>query len=283
MESKIVKTINQYFHDEEAIIFSERHKDRINCESLFYHRFFTDFFYENKKRIKILDVGTGTGLVAKAMPEADFLFVCTDISQNMLDVTRKTLKNKKGTFEYLSCDAEKLPFAPESFNVITCNAAMHHMPSIKNFTLELNRVLVPGGMAILGFEANQKFWSTKVISLLHRILSRIGIRDKGDGIGYNTICEEVNRRLLKEGVIKKPMMVHEILSYVDVHSPNAGEKIDYAKGFDVTKLLNESFINYSAEAVYHYEGISGILKILIKTFYPKAAPQFSLVLKKKIL
>ena len=283
MNDALIKKINQYFHDEEAIIFSERHKNRISCESLFYSNFFADFFHKSKKRIKILDIGTGTGLVAKAMPEADFLFVCTDISQNMLDVTRKTLKNEKGTFEYVSCDAEKLPFASELFDVVTCNAAMHHMPSTKNFTSEFNRVLVPGGTAILGFEANQKFWSTKVISLAHRILSKIGMKDKEGDIGYNAICEKVNTRLLKEGVIKKPMMVHEILSNVDVHSPNAGEKIDYSKGFDVTKLLNELFINYSAKVVYHYEGISGILKVLIKTFYPKAAPQFSLVLKKKIL
>ena len=48
-------------------------------------------------------------------------------------------------------------------------------------------------------------------------------------------------------------------------------------------ILNELFINYDAEVIYHYEGISGIVKTLIKIFYPKAAPQFSLVLKKKIL
>ena len=283
MRDLFIKKLNQYFHDEEARVFSERHKNRISSESLFYHNFFINFFQNSKKHIKILDIGTGTGLVAKAMPEVDFLFVCTDISRNMLDVTRKTLKNKKGTFEYASCDAEKLPFVSESFDVITCNAAMHHMPSIKDFTSELDRVLIPGGTAILGFEANQKFWSTKVISLLHRILSRIGIKDKGEGIGSSVICEKVNRRLLKEGVIKKPMMVHEILGHVDIHSPNAGEKIDYTKGFDVTKLLNELFINYDAEVIYHYEGISGIVKTLIKIFYPKAAPQFSLVLKKKIL
>src|SRR5260370_24554018 len=46
-------------------------------------------------------------------------------------------------------DAEKLPFASESFDRVTCRIAPHHFPNISQFVQEVARVLKPGGICLL--------------------------------------------------------------------------------------------------------------------------------------
>jgi len=281
METEIIKKINECFHDEEAQSFHKRHEERIGEESEFYKKLFKTFSRENKESIKVLDIASGTGLVAAALPESGFRVVCADISDEMLKVAKEKLKAIKG-IDYIKCDAEKLPFENETFDMITCNAAMHHFPSVEKFTEEVKRVLSLAGTLVISFESNRRFWTTKPISLIYRLLTKINISAKKDTIGYDRICERVNKNLMKEGIVDRPLSKSELLRYVDIHSPNAGEKIDYSKGFDIDYLTNDIFKGYENKVVYHYDGMPELVKVLIKLFFPKAAPRFSIISRKKV-
>ena len=282
MEDKLIKKINQYFHDEEAVLYQGRHKVRIKNESLFYKDLFKEIFEKRKKSMKILDIGTGTGLVASALSGHGHYFLCTDISYNMLDRARKNLRMRSGTlFEFTLCDAEALPFKPAVFDLITCNAAMHHFPSIDKFALELDRVLASNGMLVISFEVNRKFWTNKVLNRLYRVAARVKGLFEQNNSGYNTICRNVNERLVKENVVKKPLSNIEMLKSVDIHSPNAGEMIDYSKGFDIDDLINKVFKHYRAKVLYHYDTEIKPFDIFNKLFFSQFAPEFSLILEKK--
>ena len=46
-------------------------------------------------------------------------------------------------------DAEALPFADASFDLVTCRIAPHHFPDVPTFVAEAWRVLMPGGTLAL--------------------------------------------------------------------------------------------------------------------------------------
>ncbi|MEW8977321.1 MAG: class I SAM-dependent methyltransferase [Symbiobacterium sp.] len=46
-------------------------------------------------------------------------------------------------------DAEALPFADGSFDVVTCRIAAHHFPAVDRFCREAARVLRPGGRLVV--------------------------------------------------------------------------------------------------------------------------------------
>lgn len=282
MEHSIIKKINQYFHDEEARYFSDRHQVRIRKESRLYQDFFYKLSKSVDKNIRVLDIGTGTGLVAYSFPLNIGNFVCTDLSYNMLFSTRTALESRRSNcFKYVICDVEDLSFSSAIFDIVTCNAAMHHFPDIDRAAEEMRRILRTGGILIIGFESNRKFWTNRIVSLLYRVISRMKKMPQNTAFSYDVICKRVNERLLQEGIIRSPLSSAEILKSVDIHSPNAGDKIDYSKGFDIDDLIKYTFKGFSVKVIYHYDGVSRFFSIYNRLFFPKSAPKFSLVLRKR--
>lgn len=98
---------------------------------------------------RALDIATGAGHTAGALSEAGVEnVVATDAAPEMVATARQE-------FPYLAgvvCDAERLPFASDSFDAVTCRIAAHHFPRPAAFVEEVARVLEPGGT--LAFEDN---------------------------------------------------------------------------------------------------------------------------------
>lgn len=280
MENELIKKVNRYFHDEESDVFSARHKSRINEESRFYVKFFKEFL-TNGKSSQILDIGTGTGLVAKSFLNNNSNFICTDISLNMLRGTKNELRAKsKPITSFIVCDSENLPFKAEAFDIITCNAAMHHFPDINKFAEGLYRVTAKNGALVVGFESNRKFWKNYFLSFIYRAFLKFFKKSGAADAGYSEICRKVNKRLLEDNIISKPLSDIELLEMVDLHSPNSGSKIDYSKGFDVDELKSGPFGDFKVEVMYHYDTRFRTFNFFNRLFFPKSAPKFTMILKK---
>ncbi len=60
----------------------------------------------------------------------------------------------------LAADSERLPFAPASFDLVTCANSFHHYPDQLGVVTQMRRVLRPGGAVILldGFRDNAIGW-----------------------------------------------------------------------------------------------------------------------------
>jgi SAM-dependent methyltransferase len=98
---------------------------------------------------RVLDVGTGTGLVAFAIaarfPEADIVGV--DLSEDMVaEARRKTSPELVGRIRFDQADAARLPFADESFDLVA-------LGNMIPFFDELARVLAPGGTLLVAFSS----------------------------------------------------------------------------------------------------------------------------------
>lgn len=94
----------------------------------------------------VLDVATGTGLVLRALHDRDRALRLTgiDLSGGMLEVARAELPDAR----LVEGDATVLPFADDSFDLVTCAAGLHLFPDADAAVAEWVRVLRAGGRAV---------------------------------------------------------------------------------------------------------------------------------------
>jgi ubiquinone/menaquinone biosynthesis C-methylase UbiE len=72
--------------------------------------------------------------------------VASDITRQMLEQTRTLAAARSlANLTIVQADAEILPFADASFDLVTCRIAPHHFPDIPRFAFQVRRVLKAGG------------------------------------------------------------------------------------------------------------------------------------------
>lgn len=94
-----------------------------------------------------LDVATAAGHTAFVFAPHVAHVVASDLTPEMLPVAAKVAQEKGITnVSFKEADAEALPFADASFDLVTCRIAPHHFPTVQRFIQEAARVLRPGGI-----------------------------------------------------------------------------------------------------------------------------------------
>ena len=96
----------------------------------------------------VLDIGCGTGALLRMIREKrkDALLFGIDLSEQMTQVALPRLGENA---DLRVSDSEKLPFASESFDLVTCTFSFHRYPNPGNVLLEMRRVLAPSGRLLL--------------------------------------------------------------------------------------------------------------------------------------
>jgi ubiquinone/menaquinone biosynthesis C-methylase UbiE len=112
--------------------------------------------------LTILDVGCGTGVFASrlrvALPQVAVYAV--DLVSEMLRKGQPRWRQNRGHVLPLQGDSERLPFAPGTFDIVTCANSFHHYPHQDRAIAEMRRVLRPGGrlMIIDGYRDSLWGW-----------------------------------------------------------------------------------------------------------------------------
>lgn len=92
----------------------------------------------------VLDVATGGGHTALAFAPYVAHVIATDLVPDMLDAARRFLRTQTGArISFALADAEDLPFATGTFDLVTCRIAPHHFRDVARFVREGARVLRP--------------------------------------------------------------------------------------------------------------------------------------------
>lgn len=100
-------------------------------------------FIENKK---ILDIACGTGYGLSILkPKAKFIIGV----DNNFETTIKAKRQNTNDIQFLCGNGPALPFANESFEVITSFETLEHLHEREEFLSELKRILVQNGLLIL--------------------------------------------------------------------------------------------------------------------------------------
>jgi ubiquinone/menaquinone biosynthesis C-methylase UbiE len=94
---------------------------------------------------RVLEVGCGPALMWKvnaARIDPSWTLTLTDFSPGMVDVARGVLGERA---QYAVCNAEQLPFADESFDVVIANHMLYHVQDRPKAFAEFARALADGG------------------------------------------------------------------------------------------------------------------------------------------
>jgi len=94
-----------------------------------------------------LEIGAGTGYFSLNLLQSGAVrqATCTDISPGMVRTLAGNAARLGLTVRTARADAESLPFADQSFDLVLGHAVLHHLPDVERAMHEFHRVLRPGG------------------------------------------------------------------------------------------------------------------------------------------
>jgi demethylmenaquinone methyltransferase/2-methoxy-6-polyprenyl-1,4-benzoquinol methylase len=173
---------------------------------------------------RVLDIAGGTGDLAQAFARkvgSEGLVVHTDINASMLRVGRDRLLDAGVVLPTLVCDAEKLPFAPESFDRVSVSFGLRNMTHKDAALAEMHRVLRPGGkLLVLEFSKVARPLEKAYDWYSFNILPRIGRLVARDEASYRYLAESIRMHPGQEEL--KAMMKKSGFGHVDYHNLTAG-------------------------------------------------------------
>ncbi len=182
-----------------------------------------------------LEVGAGTGYFSLNLLRAGIVgnATCTDISPGMVRTLATNAERLGLTVKSLRADAESLPFAADSFDLVLGHAVLHHLPDLERAFSEFHRVLKPGGRIVFAGEP-----------------SRVG--DRIAAIPKRGACAVAPtwRRALGAGPAPPPDPGshngndHGLEHVVDIHAfaPDDLVRLARAAGFDEVRVRGEELL-----------------------------------------
>ncbi|SCI00908.1 MULTISPECIES: class I SAM-dependent methyltransferase [unclassified Romboutsia] len=112
-----------------------------------------NFNYIDNVKLKILDIGTGTGFFAVILASLGHDVVGIDLCENMISNAGKTAKSLGYNIDFKVMDAQKLDFENETFDIIISRNLTWTLPDVKKAYKEWHRVLKKNGR-LINFDAD---------------------------------------------------------------------------------------------------------------------------------
>jgi demethylmenaquinone methyltransferase/2-methoxy-6-polyprenyl-1,4-benzoquinol methylase len=144
---------------------------------------------------QVLDIAGCTGDLAMAFAKKagpSGRVVHTDINETMLRTGRDRLVDAGLVLPTLVCDAERLPFASESFDLVSVAFGLRNMTHKDAALAEMHRVLRPGGkLLVLEFSRVAKPLEKAYDWYSFKVLPRLGQWVAKDGDSYRYLAESI--------------------------------------------------------------------------------------------
>ena len=143
---------------------------------------------------RVLDLACGTGDLAYAVHARGARVVGLDLTSRMIELAR--IKAPAGARPaFLVGDMMALPFADESFDLVTTGYGIRNVPAIAPALAEIRRVLRPAG-TLLSLDFNRPsnpFVRSVYLGYLTVVGSTLGLALHGDPDTYRYIPESIRR------------------------------------------------------------------------------------------
>ena len=156
------------------------------------------YLSEETKKVKVLDIATGTGRtlqqIQSALPQVELYGL--DLSGSYLKQASKYLSSRSGDLVQLTKgNAENMPYESESFQALTCVFLLHELPrdARQNVLNDCFRLLEPGGTLVLAdsIQIKDSPEFTPIMDNFHKIFHEPYYRDY--------IVDNINLRLENSG------------------------------------------------------------------------------------
>ncbi|MFP8779275.1 bifunctional demethylmenaquinone methyltransferase/2-methoxy-6-polyprenyl-1,4-benzoquinol methylase UbiE [Hydrogenophaga sp. RWCD_12] len=173
---------------------------------------------------QVLDIAGGTGDLSLAFAKRvgpTGRVVHTDINEAMLREGRNRLLDLGQVLPTMVCDAEKLPFASESFDFVSVAFGLRNMTHKDQALAEMCRVLKPGGkLLVLEFSRVAKPLEKAYDWYSFNVLPKLGKLVANDEHSYRYLAESIRMHPGQEEL--RQLMKSAGFGHVDVHNLSAG-------------------------------------------------------------
>src|SRR6218665_3693835 len=171
----------------------------------------------------VLDIAAGTGDLTRSFAKSagrSGLVVHTDINEAMLRTGRDRLLDEGVVVPSMVCDAEALPFADESFDLVSVAFGLRNMTHKDKAIAEMCRVLKPRGkLLVLEFSKVAKPLQKSYDWYSFNVLPRLGKLVAGDDHSYRYLAESI--RMHPDQQTLKSLMQAQGFGHVDYHNMSA--------------------------------------------------------------
>jgi demethylmenaquinone methyltransferase/2-methoxy-6-polyprenyl-1,4-benzoquinol methylase len=172
----------------------------------------------------VLDIAGGTGDLSLAFARKvgpTGRVVHTDINEAMLREGRTRLLDLGVVLPTMVCDAEKLPFASDSFDFVSVAFGLRNMTHKELALAEMHRTLKPGGkLLVLEFSRVAKPLEKAYDWYSFNVLPKLGKLVAGDEDSYRYLAESIRMHPGQEAL--RQLMRNAGFGHVDVHNLTAG-------------------------------------------------------------
>jgi demethylmenaquinone methyltransferase / 2-methoxy-6-polyprenyl-1,4-benzoquinol methylase len=149
---------------------------------------------------QVLDLAGGTGDISKLMAArvgAQGLVVLSDINADMLQHGRDRMLNESafGRIRCMQINAEAIPFAPRSFDLVTIAFGLRNVTDKAQALREMRRVTKIGGRVMVLEFSELKFEALKPLydAYSFKVLPRIGQWVANDAQSYQYLAESIRK------------------------------------------------------------------------------------------
>lgn len=185
---------------------------------------FTVMVANLREGYRVLDIAGGTGDLALAFSKKVGKSGCvvhTDINEAMLRTGRDRLLDAGVVLPTLVCDAEKLPFPNNHFDVVSVAFGLRNMTHKDAALKEMNRVLKPTGkLLVLEFSKVAPPLEKPYDWYSFNVLPKLGKLVAGDDASYRYLAESIRMHPGQEAL--RTLMKENGFGHVDYHNLTGG-------------------------------------------------------------
>ena len=160
---------------------------------------------------RVLEIGSGAGAHSALFAHHGAQVVAIDLAFDRARATSRKLAllgDDAHGCAAVTGDAERLPFATDSFDIVYSNGVLHHSPDTAAAIAELRRVLKPGGLAVvmLYCKSSINYWVTLWLGYgllrggLRRGVDRLGARTEWAGGAAPATENPITRCYTRSGI-----------------------------------------------------------------------------------
>ena len=200
-----------------------------------------DYIKVEPQMILDLGAGTGQGMIGLAQQYPDACIVAMDLAEQMLEKSREKMSLQQGLMQkvkglfvseqrhqFVCADAEQLPFADASMDLIFSNLTIQWCLDLSTLFSEFRRVLKPGGLLMFTTLGTETLYELR--SSWAEVSDKIHVNEFADmlAIGdalYNVQAE--NPVMDNEKIILNYQSIQQILmelKAVGAHNKNTGRE-----------------------------------------------------------
>lgn len=135
--------------------------------------------FDKTKGLRVLEIGCGCGSEAERFARAGARYTAVDLTNAAVSLTQKRFQLAELEGHFVQGDAENLPFADSSFDLVYSHGVLHHTPDTPRSINEVHRVLAPGGRAVIMLYYRNSFNYKVNLRLVRRLRARLLERELG--------------------------------------------------------------------------------------------------------